>query len=254
MVPDVLGLLPSSWAECCAPVSGMTGAAVGRLHGAAGRRRGVGRVRARRSEQADLDRRALGKHGRRAAAGASRRRRSRRDRTSRSRPRCRTCCWSATRRRRPPRRHRAEERDRRDARRQRLGHLHQQRQGRVDHADRPDRDDQQRRARSSSEEGATRCLVSSFTSAPGAVLARGTGDADRAEPARHGQRAADGDDRRAVRRRRLHVSAAARRQRSLRQRAVGERHHAGDCPTVSRSSCRAARRSARRPARLCSSS
>jgi hypothetical protein len=29
MVPDVLGPVPSSWAECCAPVSGMTGAAAG---------------------------------------------------------------------------------------------------------------------------------------------------------------------------------------------------------------------------------
>ena len=29
MVPDVLGLMPSSWAECSAPVSGMTGAASG---------------------------------------------------------------------------------------------------------------------------------------------------------------------------------------------------------------------------------
>jgi hypothetical protein len=29
MVPDVLGLIPTSWAECCAPVTGMTGAAAG---------------------------------------------------------------------------------------------------------------------------------------------------------------------------------------------------------------------------------
>lgn len=29
MVPDVLGLLPSSWAECCAPFSGTLGAAAG---------------------------------------------------------------------------------------------------------------------------------------------------------------------------------------------------------------------------------
>lgn len=29
MVPDVLSLIPSSWAECCAPLSGMTGAAAG---------------------------------------------------------------------------------------------------------------------------------------------------------------------------------------------------------------------------------
>ena len=29
MVPDVLSLIPSTWAECCAPFSGMTGAAAG---------------------------------------------------------------------------------------------------------------------------------------------------------------------------------------------------------------------------------
>ena len=29
MVTDVLSLIPSSWAECCAPLSGMTGAAAG---------------------------------------------------------------------------------------------------------------------------------------------------------------------------------------------------------------------------------
>jgi hypothetical protein len=29
MVPDVLQVIPSSWAECCAPVAGMTGAAAG---------------------------------------------------------------------------------------------------------------------------------------------------------------------------------------------------------------------------------
>ena len=29
MVPDVLQLVPSTWAECCAPVSGMTGAVKG---------------------------------------------------------------------------------------------------------------------------------------------------------------------------------------------------------------------------------
>ncbi len=29
LVPEVLGLLPSTWAECCAPMSGMTGAAAG---------------------------------------------------------------------------------------------------------------------------------------------------------------------------------------------------------------------------------
>lgn len=29
MVPDVLSMVPSTWAECCAPVSGMTGAAAG---------------------------------------------------------------------------------------------------------------------------------------------------------------------------------------------------------------------------------
>lgn len=28
-VPDVLGAIPSSWAECCAPLSGLTGAAAG---------------------------------------------------------------------------------------------------------------------------------------------------------------------------------------------------------------------------------
>lgn len=28
-IPDVLGLVPSTWAECCAPFSGLTGAAAG---------------------------------------------------------------------------------------------------------------------------------------------------------------------------------------------------------------------------------
>jgi hypothetical protein len=44
-VPDVLGPIPSSWAEPCVPLAGPTGPPMGMYHGAADRCRRVGRVR-----------------------------------------------------------------------------------------------------------------------------------------------------------------------------------------------------------------
>ena len=70
-VPDAIGLTPSSWAEPCVPLAGSDRTADGRLHGPADRRRGVGRVRARRRLATDLGGLPLGRTLRRPAPGPS---------------------------------------------------------------------------------------------------------------------------------------------------------------------------------------
>ena len=145
MVPDVLGLVPSSWCEAVRAAGGADRSADGRLHGAADRRGRVGGVRAGRSQQADLDA---------AAAGAA----------QSDMPPLALAGNPADPEHliqsllqhsimisdMPPsaahRRNHPEEHDRSDDRRQRHRHLHQQRQGRDDHDDRPDHRPQHRRA------------------------------------------------------------------------------------------------------------
>ena len=130
----------------------------------------------------------------------------------------------------PDRRHHAQERHRRDAHRQRHRHLHPERQGRDDHAGRPDA--------STINNGALTVSLTMPGPAPScrrhrALRPRRHGDADRAQSARAGERPADGGDGRALRDRRLPVQRQ-RRRRCPASPGSGSSRRRGCSPTASR--------------------